>query len=421
MRTLIRGAKIIDGTGKAPMETGEILIENERLIDVSHAPIDTGSDVEIIDVHGKVIVPGLINSHVHILADPSLDASLFVACSESETSTAFRGQKNLQLLLQSGVTYTRDLGGPGLYNIHLRDALNQELIEGAGLLSAAHALTTVGGHIWKISRECSGVEDIKKAVQEQVDAGADCIKIMITGGYSTPGVHPKTLQFTQKEINAAVEASHLAGKKISSHTYGLKAIKMAVAGGIDCIEHCEFFPDEDSLEIDRVLALMATKGTFVVPTISAWFKDFKEEYGADGPIKSEVLARELLRQPDHVRPKHIPREYYTLQQIFDNATRFHRAGVRLAMGTDAGIRGIYFDRHAFEMKCMQHMGMSPMEVIVASTKGGSELLGISDEYGTLEKGKYADLVILNEDPLISFDHIKKIHSIYKKGKLVERA
>ena len=420
MRTLFKGAKIIDGTGTAPIECGDILIEGKKIISISETDsIEMKvNDIRIVDVKGKVIIPGLINCHLHILADADLDASLFVANNESETFSAFRGGKNLRVLLRSGVTYARDLGGPRHINIELKKAIQSNLVDGAELVTAGQALTTTGGHIWKISRECDGISDVQRAVREQIKAGADCIKIMITGGYSTPGVHPKTVQFTKEEINAAIEIAHFANKKIAAHTYGLKAIKMAVEAGIDSIEHCEFFPDEDPKEIEKVISKMADKKIYYVPTISAWYKDFAEEYGKYGRVKPDILEEKLLRQPDHVRPVNSEREYYNLKQIFENATRIYQAGVPVAMGTDAGIKGIYFDKHAFEMKCMQYMGMTPMEVLVASTKTASELLGISKDYGTLAKGKNADFVVLNKDPLLDMDSLYDIYQVYKKGKLV---
>ena len=420
MKTLFKGAKIIDGTGSEPILCGEILIDDNKIIEVSQLnAINTeANDIETIDVSGKVIIPGLINSHLHILANAELDASLFVAAQESETFSAFRGYKNLRTLLLSGVTYARDLGGPNHINIELKKARQSGLIDGSEIVTAGEAITTTGGHIWKISRECDGIADVRKAVREQIKAGADCIKMMITGGYSTPGVHPKTVQFTQDEISAASEVAHFANKKISAHTYGLKAIKMAVEGGIDSIEHCEFFPDDDPREVALVIEKMANKGIYYVPTISAWFKDFTEEYGKLGEIKAEFLDKQLLRQPDHVRPMNVKREYYSLRQIFENATRIYQAGVKIVMGTDSGIRGIYFDKHPFEMKCMQYMGMSSMEVLVSATKTAAELLGISIDYGTLEKGKIADLVILNKDPLLNMDHLYDIHKVYKKGHIV---
>src|SRR6056297_1512598 len=156
MRTLFRGAKIIDGTGTAPIRCGDMLIEGEKIISISKTDgIEMKSkDIKIIDLSGKVIIPGLINCHLHILADADMDGSLFVANKESETFSAFRGGKNLRTLLRSGVTYARDLGGPRHINIELKKAVQSNLVEGAELVTAGQALTTTGGHIWKISREC---------------------------------------------------------------------------------------------------------------------------------------------------------------------------------------------------------------------------------------------------------------------------
>ncbi|MEG1661392.1 MAG: amidohydrolase family protein, partial [Clostridiales bacterium] len=322
---------------------------------VNSIPVNL-SDTEIIDVSNKVMLPGLINSHVHIVADAHLDASLFVALHESETLSAFRGYRNMQELLRCGITYARDLGADNYLNIELRKARIMGLIDGAEIVTAGKCLTTTGGHIWQISRECDGVAEVRKAAREQLRAGADCIKILITGGHSTPGVHPKQLQFTADEIKAAVEITHFAHKKISAHTNGLEAIEMAVDCGIDCIEHCEFFPEDDPVKVDELVHKMAEKGVYYVPTLSAWFRDYPQKYGYLGELKKDILQQMLLRQSDNIRITTIDREYFSIQQILDNASKIYRAGVKVAMGTDSGISGLYFDKYPFEMKCMLSMG-----------------------------------------------------------------
>ncbi|MEG2212589.1 MAG: amidohydrolase family protein, partial [Clostridiales bacterium] len=135
-------------------------------------------------------------------------------------------------------------------------------------------------------------------------------------------------------------------------------------------------------------------------------------------LKKDILQQMLLRQSDNIRITTIDREYFSIQQILDNASKIYRAGVKVAMGTDSGISGLYFDKYPFEMKCMLSMGMSPLEVIRSASQTAAQLLGIERHYGTLEKGKFADLVILNQDPLVNMDALYDIHQVYKKGRLV---
>lgn len=417
-KILYKGATIIDGFNPQPSMGIDLLIAEEKIQRIGKINPDNEDNCHVVDVTGKFIIPGLINSHVHMIADPSLPNPLFQALEESDVISAFRGARNMETLLRSGVTYARDLGSPNYINIELRKARQKGLTSGAEFVTSGQCITTTGGHVWKISRECDGADEVRKAVREQLKAGADCIKIIITGGHCTPGVHPKTVQFTRAEVEAAVEIAHFAGKKIAAHTNGLEAIRIAIEAGVDSVEHCEFFPDDDKAEVQAVMVEMAKKGIFYVPTLSTWFKEYPQKHGYLGAIDLKVLDEPQLRQLDHIRPLHIKREYFSMGDIFDNAKRLYEAGVKIAMGTDAGIISLQFDKHPFEMKCMGLLGMTAMEVIQSATRNAAELLGISDEYGTLEQGKYADFVVLDESPLCSMDALYAINRVIKKGQQV---
>ena len=319
---------------------------------------------------------------------------------ESETKTTIRALKNLKTLLKSGITYFRDMGGYNFINIELKKAVTEGLIEGPEFLACGHPLCMTGGHGWFFGRECDGKDDVKKAAREQLKAGADFIKLMATGGYSTPGVHPKSPQLDLEELQAAVEEAHKAGKKAAAHANGIKGIMNAVKAGVDSVEHGEFFEDENDEKIDEILEYMVKNDVYLVPTMSAWFKDYSTQKGYDGPIPDAAIATA------------------NAQGIFRTVKKARKAGVKIALGSDSGVPLIYHDQPGYELKLMIKAGLSPEEAIMAATKNASELLGISNKYGTLAEEKQADFIVTNENPVENIDTLLKIERVYKGGKLV---
>ncbi len=419
MKILVKNVRIINALDNETIENGEILISGERIEFVgAEGSIKASNTIKTIDMKGHTILPGIINSHVHILADYTSPNALLLSLDEDKESSMQRGRENLEKMLKSGVTYARDLGGYKHININLANERAQNIIGGAELISAGEAITSKKGHLWQISRQCDGVASVKEAVEEQIKAGAHLVKLVITGGHGTKNVHPTDLQFNYEEIVMAVETAHATHRKVSAHVNGYKAIKMAVEANVDCFEHCEFFPNDDPIAVKDLIAQMAEKKVFYVPTLTAWFKHYPEEYGYLGEIVPEAVIAMRPRQLDTIRPAHIPREYMSMQQVFDNGMAILKGGVITAMGTDSGIPKVAFDKYPFELKLMQKIGMTPLEIIKAATKTNAQLLGIEKDYGTLTAGKFADLIILKENPLENFDAFYNIAAVYKKGKLV---
>lgn len=393
-KTFYKISSLIDGKGGAPIKDAGLLVEDKIIVKMGKAEeFQIEQDVKVVDLNGKTVMPGMINCHVHIIMEPGGDPNAILS-SESDAKAALRGVRNLKKHLKSGVTFFRDMGGANGVDLDIRDFVNKGLVEGPNFLASGKVLTMTGGHGWQMGRECDGVDEVRKAAREQLRAGADIIKIMATGGVMTPGVEPGSPQLTYEEIAVAVEEAHKAGKKTATHAQGTTGIKNAVRAGIDSVEHGIFLDDE-------VIQMMVERGTYLVPTLVAPY--FIVVNGVEKGIPAYAVEKSKRVMDSHVKS-------------FQKALK---AGVKIAMGTDAGTPFNLHDKSAYELKLMVEAGMTPMQAIVAATKTASELLGIDADYGTLEEGKFADFIVLGEDPLENIETLLQVEEVYKHGKLVE--
>ena len=388
MKTLYKNCTLIDGTGNEPINTS-FTVEDGRIIEIGD---NLKADKEI-DLDGKYIMPGLINSHVHITMEPIGDPCVLLM-NESAAKAAIRGVRNLHKQFKSGTTYFRDLGASNGVDIDLRNAVNEGLIEGAEFKCAGSVVTMTGGHGWPIGREADGVDETRKAAREQLKKGSDLVKIMATGGVMTTGVEPGSPQLSMEEMKAAVEEAHKAGKKTASHAQGTQGIKNAILAGIDSIEH-GLILDEEAVD------MMYENNTYLVPTLVAPYVIV--EKGVEAGIKKDSYEKAVSIMESHIK----------------SFKMSYEKGVKIAMGTDAGTPFNTHDMAWMELKLMIEYGMKPMDAIVSSTRNSAELLDILDDYGTIEKGKFADFLILDENPLENIETLSKINTVYKKGVKVE--
>lgn len=389
-KKLYKGFSLIDGTGKDLVENAYFIVEDKKIIKVGTDYKEENGNMEVVDLSGKTVMPGLINSHVHITMEPVGDP-ISIMEKESPAKTALRGVANLKKHLLSGTTFFRDLGAGHGIDFDLRDSVKEGLIQGPEFVAAGRCLTMTGGHGWFIGKEVDGVDELRKACREQLKTGADVIKIMATGGVMTKGVEPGSPQLSMEEMEAAIIEAHKAGKKTATHAQGTEGIKNAVLAGIDSVEHGIFLDDE-------VIELMVEKGVYLVPTLVAPY--FIVENGIEAGI-----------------PKHaVDKSKYVMKFHMDSFRKAYKAGVKIAMGTDAGTPFNFHHKAPYELKLMVQCGMTPMDAIVASTKSSADLLGILNDYGTLEEGKFADFLVLDENPLTNLDTLFKLNSVYKLGK-----
>jgi imidazolonepropionase-like amidohydrolase len=407
--TLIRNGTLIDGTGSTPMTDATILIEDNKIKAAGPARTISLPDAEIrtIDAAGGTILPGLIDTHVHLMLEGVNIARDMVA---PFSLRFYNAVEYCRRTLDAGITSVRDAGGA---DAGLRQAIETGVIAGPRLQISITVLTITGGHAdgWMRSGNefalfpsypglpdgrCDGVEAVRLKVREVLRAGADVIKVCATGGVLSPTDHPEFTQFSPEELDIIVrEAAYRRGVKVMAHAQGAEGIKNAVRAGIHSIEHGIYLDDE-------TIELMLAHGTYLVPTLLAPLAVLEAGEKGGMPEYGVHKAREVIEAHS------------------DSIGRAYQAGVKIAMGTDAGV--MPHGTNLRELGLMCNIGMSPLESIVATTRIAAECLGWQERLGTLEPGKLADLIITRSDPLKdirSLEQKENIVVVMKDGRIVK--
>ncbi|MDK2855909.1 MAG: hypothetical protein PWQ41_1940 [Bacillota bacterium] len=393
MQLVLRAAQLIDGTGRQPIADATLVIEDGTVKAVGGREVTYAPDTKVLELPGCTILPGFIDAHVHLTMPPVGD-SFKVIMSESDATTTLRAAVHAKKTLESGVTTVRDMGGKNYIDLALRDAIAGGMIPGPRMLASGRPVVMTGGHGWPMAREADGPDEVRKAVREQLKAGADVIKLMATGGVMTPGVEPGSPQLTLEELKAGVEEAGKAGRRTASHAQGATGIKNAVLAGITSIEHGIFLTDE-------VIELMLKHGTYLVPTLVAPYWIVKKGRAAGIPDYA-------VKKSEDVIEAHLA--------SFRKALA---AGVKIAFGTDAGTPFNEHGANTFELELMVENGMSPMQALEAGTRVSAELLGIADKVGTLEPGKLADVVVVAGNPLDDIKAVREVRLVIKEGRIVK--
>ncbi len=373
MAVIFRKALIVDGKGGLP-ERGFIVVERDRIARVGKGD-DPGAKNghEIVDLEGRMILPGMIDCHVHFTIDGGADPVQSLR-KESGQWVMLKAARNAHLTLAAGVTTVRDLGSPDGVTVSLRDAINSGIAVGPRMVCCNQAICITGGQGWEFSRQADGPDDVRRAVREQARAGANVIKLMATGGVMTPGVDPGAAQFTYEELRAGVEEAHKAGRKTAAHAQGNEGIKNSLRAGIDTIEHGIFLDDE-------AINLLVEKKAVLVPTLSAPFNIM--EKGEKSGIPAFVIEKTARVKDAHIA----------------SAKKAYQARIPIAAGADAGTPFNGHGENLKELELLVGIGLSPMEAIVSATRIASEAVGLSHQIGTIEEGKLADLLVVEGDPL----------------------
>ena len=349
-----------------------------------------GDHGEAIDVQGRLVMPGLVDCHVHLCHDGVLD--VFQESLDSPALATVKAVANAQKALRAGVTAVRDLGASGHMVLGVADAIRRGIVQGPRIVAAGRLLTMTGGHGHFIGREVDGADGMRKAAREEIKAGAKVIKVVATGGVLTPGITAQQSAYTSDELRAAVETAHAAGVPCTAHAIGTAGIKAAVHGGVDSIEHGCFLDD------DVIEAMLDRRVTYVA-TLSAPRGILRGE--------AEGVPEYAVRKSREVTGAHVA-----------SFSRAVDAGVRLACGTDAGTPLNPHGSTAGEVAMMVEIGLAPAEALVAATRHGAELLRIDDVCGTLVPGKAADILVADGDPLSDITALQRPWLVLAAGKSV---
>ncbi|MFD2036747.1 amidohydrolase family protein [Belliella marina] len=402
-KSYIQAGRLVDvNTNKMLLEK-TIIVEDNLIVDIKDGFVTGGAEDVLIDLRGRTVMPGLMDMHVHLENEtgPRRYLDRFV---ENEADIAFNSSIFAKTTLMAGFTTVRDLGGSGV-NISLRNAINAGKVDGPRVITSGKSIAPTGGHADPtngMKRDLmgdpgpevgviNGVADARKAVRQQVKNGSDVIKITATGGVLSVARDGNAPQFQQDEINAVIETATDFGIHVAAHAHGDEGMKRAITGGIHSIEHGTYMSEE-------TMEMMIRSGTWYVPTITAGLS-VAEYAKIPGYYPAPVKAKAETIGP-------------LIQETFGRA---YKKGVKIAFGTDAGV--FPHGENYREFIYMTEMGMSNLEAIQTATLRAAELLGMEDKIGTIEKGKFADIVAVDGDPEKDINAMKDVVFVMKEGKV----
>ncbi len=337
----------------------------------------------LTDYPGSTIMPGLIDSHVHLGFDGGPNP---VARMRGETD----GQQ-LVLMLRSarellgvGVTTARDLGARAYLDVVVRDAIAADLARGPRMLVAARPITVTGGHCWFMGAEADSEDDLRRMVRTHHKHGADLIKVMSTGGFMTTGSAPWYAQFTGAQLAVIVEEARRVDKPVAAHVHGIEGIRRAVEAGVTTLEHCSFVTETNERRFDEPLAaLIAERKIFVCPTINV-----------NAPYVAQLTG----------------------VTVGERVKAMHEMGVRIIAGTDAGVNNNPHHQYVGGLEYLVTLGFQPGEVLAMATTEAAAALGVGDITGRLAPGYQADLIVTDGDPRADIAVLRKLHRVIARGR-----
>jgi imidazolonepropionase-like amidohydrolase len=400
---IVHAGRLITDASRPSAGPSTITISDGRITAVAPGLNPPPAGARLIDLSSKTVLPGLIDTHVHLSGEPGTDYRDEAV--ETDEYLTLVGAKNARITALAGFTTVRDVGSPPLSGFALRRATANGSIPGPRILSSGPALSIIGGHgdVSGFRPEviqalgggniCTGAEQCAERVRQYSRAGADLIKITATGGVLSQQARGLGQHFTDSEMKAIVDTAHSLGLKVAAHAHGARGIEGAARAGVDSIEHGTF---ADA----RAIAAMKASGTAMVPTLMA-FTGIRERLGK-GIYTPQVEAK--VRE--------------TLSEVGKAARAARAAGVAVVFGTDSAV--YEHGRNAEEFGLLvEHVGMSPAEAIASATTGAARLLGLEGQVGRIAPGYSADLIAVTGDPLREVRVLERVDFVMVRGKTIE--
>jgi len=399
-RVVVRAGHILDVKTGNMLSGQAIVIEGDKIVSVgSAADAKLSPATQTIDLPNATVLPGLIDAHTHLTFDP---ANLgYEGLGISYPREALIGARNARVTLEAGFTTVRNVGAGGYSDVALRDAINAGDVPGPRMLVSGPAMGITGGHCDDnlLAPQfhatelgvADGVDAVRHKVRENIKYGADLIKICATGGVMSKGDDPNASQYTREEMKAIVEEAHRLRRKVAAHAHGAEGVSWASDAGVDSIEHGHLMDDSS-------IATLKKNGTYIVPTLYLmdWNRENLGKRNAPDYVVRKMQAVSAVGQD-------------TLKKAF-------AAGVKVAFGTDAAVYPHGLNAHEFAVYV--RLGMSPLQAIQTATIHGADLLGWSSKIGTLEAGKWADLIAVEGDPLKDVTTLERVKFVMKSGEVV---
>jgi imidazolonepropionase-like amidohydrolase len=403
--TVIHAGKLLDKPGTPPRGPSTVIIRNGKIAEVFAGHQQGPAGATLIDLKDKFVLPGLIDSHVHLDSDAGGNAALIEAVTDSPARAAYRAAGNAKKTLMAGFTTVRNMGDGTGATLALRDAVAAGELPGPRIIDAGRSISTTSGHMdatLSVSEDlhnsigqenlCDGVESCRQAIRKQVRRGVDVIKIATTGGVNSRIGAGLGRQLFDDEVKALIDTAHLYGKKVAVHAHGDDGVNIALAAGADSIEHGTMMTDEG-------IKLFKAAGAYYVPTLST---------------VNGYLER-LAANPNAYPPDVLAKVQWRIGVTGKGLAKAYPAGVKIAFGTDAGVSK--HGRNADEFELMVKHGMPASAAIQAATMNAATLLGVEKEVGSLEPGKAADLIAVAGDPIADITTLKSVRFVMKDGRV----
>jgi len=383
---LFANGLVFDGLGDAAVE-GWVHVEGERIFATGRGQPRPHLAQRTVDLAGRTIMPGLIDTHVHLAGGDYFPGYEHEAIGIAALRTAEAARRTLL----AGFTTVRTAASRDFLDLDIRDAIRLGLAPGPRIIGSGRGITCTGGHLHEVAIEADGPDEIRKAVRQHVKRGVDSLKIMMSGGVATAGLPVEAEQFSVEEVRTAVYEAHRVGMKVLTHSIGLQAIRNAIEGGVDSIDHGQYLDEECAVR-------MRERGIYLVPTFGPFYYYTEMRKAEDWRIQ----------RAEGIKDQH--------QRAFRLALD---AGVSVAMGSDCGAPSRFPNgENALELTLMVRHGMPPSHAVRCATSEAARLAGVLDQVGSLESGKLADLIVVDGNPLEDISVLQhKIQLVMKGGTL----